>query len=172
VGGAFLIQCLTGFVVALWPEQNGHHPAIAYQTAFAVNLALQVSALAWFLLPSRTQRVPIFLAHAIYGRPAVRTYRLAAAANYARTIEEWMGRIADARQQATTWRAAAIGSAVLTLALGGSFAQAITTQRTAMVHVVQLRDTFQTGLLLGTEPSQHPSGHGAPMAVVAQSKAP
>src|SRR5262249_49583136 len=28
VGGAFLIQTLTGFVVALWPEQNGHHPAI------------------------------------------------------------------------------------------------------------------------------------------------
>jgi MFS family permease len=26
VGGAFLIQCLTGFVVALWPEQNGHPP--------------------------------------------------------------------------------------------------------------------------------------------------
>ncbi len=60
VGGAFLIQCLTGFVVALWPEQNGHPPVIAYQSAFAVNLALQVSALSWFLLPLAHPKRPCF----------------------------------------------------------------------------------------------------------------
>jgi hypothetical protein len=42
-------------VVALWPEQNGGHPTIGYQTAFAVNLTLQV---AWFL-PPRARRRPL-----------------------------------------------------------------------------------------------------------------
>ena len=139
VAGAFLIQCLTGFVVALWPEHNGHHPAIAYQTAFAVNLALQVSALSWFLLSSGPSKVPVFLAHAIHRRPALRTYCIAAAASYERAIDASMARIAAARHQAAAWRAAAIASAVLTLALCSSFAQAVATQRMAAVHVVELR---------------------------------
>jgi len=172
VGGAFLIQCLTGFVVALWPEQNGHHPVIAYQSAFTVNLALQVGALSWFLLPDQASKAPVFLAHPIHRRPAVRTHSIAAAASYERAIDAWMARIAAARQQAAAWRLAAIVSAVLALTLSGSLAQAIAIHRMAPVHVVQLRDSFQTGLLLQTEADQHPSGHGAPMAVIAQRKAP
>jgi MFS family permease len=140
VGGAFLVQCLTGFVVALWPEQSGHHSAIAYQTAFAVNLALQVSALAWFLSTSRASKVPVFLAHAIHRRPAAQTRNLGAAASYERAIDEWMARVAAARHQEAAWRAAAIASGILTLALSGSFAQVVATQRIAAVHVVQLRD--------------------------------
>jgi MFS family permease len=137
VGGAFLIQCLTGFVVALWPEPNGHHPAVAYQTAFTVNLGLQVGGLCWFLLPQRTSKVPIFLAHAIHRRPGVPTHGLGAAAGYERAIEMWVTCITAARHQAVAWRAAGIASAVLTLALSGSFAQAIATQQMAAVHVVE-----------------------------------
>ena len=140
VGGAFLIQCLTGLVVAFWPEHNGHHPAIAYQTAFAVNLALQVSGLVWFLLPHRAAKAPVFLAHAVHRRPAIRIRCLAAAASYQRAAEAWMARIVAARHQAATWCAAAVASAVLTLALSGSFAQVLATQRGAMVHVIQLHD--------------------------------
>jgi type IV secretory pathway TrbF-like protein len=69
-----------------------------------------------------------------------RIHCLASAASYERAIDAWMARIAAARQQATAWRLAAIVSAVLALASGGSFAQAIATQRIAAVHVVQLRD--------------------------------
>jgi MFS family permease len=136
VGSAFLIQCLTGFVVALWPEQSGHHPAIAYQSAFAVNLALQVSALAWFLLRHRASKAPVFLAHAIHHRPAVRTHSLAAGAGYERAIEIWITCIAAARHQVATWRAAALASAVLMFALSGSFAQAVATGGMVAVHVV------------------------------------
>jgi MFS family permease len=134
-GGAFLIQCLTGFVVALWPEQNGHHPAVAYQTAFSLNLALQVASLSWFLLPSRASRVPVFLAHAIHRQSAARTHCIAA--SYDRAIDWWVVCIADARHQTTTWRVAAIASATLALALCASFAQAIATQQMAAVYVVQ-----------------------------------
>jgi MFS family permease len=172
VGGAFLIQTLTGFVVALWPEQNGHHPAIAYQTAFAVNLALQVAALSWFLLSSRKSKVPIFLAHAIYLRPAVRTHCPSAAVSYERAIEMWVTYIAAARNQAAAWRAAAVASALLAWALSGSFAQALATQRMAAVHFVQLRDSFETGLLLEMDVNPHPSHHRAPMAVIPLRKAP
>ena len=136
VGSAFLIQCLTGFVVALWPEQSGHHPAIAYQTAFAVNLALQVGALAWFLLTSEASKVRVFRAHAIHHRQAVRTHSLGAAAGYECAIEMWTMRITAARQQAAAWRAAALASAVLMFALSGSFAQAVATGGMVAVHVV------------------------------------
>ena len=53
IGGAFALQCLTGLVVQLWPAVGGHYPAIAYQAAFGVNVALQISAAIWFTLPSR-----------------------------------------------------------------------------------------------------------------------
>ncbi|WP_316229978.1 MFS transporter [Bradyrhizobium sp. SZCCHNR1051] len=53
IGGAFALQCLTGLVVQLWPAVSGHYPAIAYQAAFGVNVALQIAAAIWFTLPSR-----------------------------------------------------------------------------------------------------------------------
>jgi hypothetical protein len=40
------------------------------------------------------------------------------------------------------------------------------------VHFVQLRDSFETGLLLEMEANPHPSGHGASMAVIALRKVP
>src|SRR5713101_1097180 len=54
-GAAFVIQYIIGVVLAQWPSQDGHYPAIAYQVAFGLNLALQAAALAWFAF-SRLQR--------------------------------------------------------------------------------------------------------------------
>src|SRR5262249_44719276 len=156
VADAFLVQTLTGFVVALWPEQNGHHPAIAYQTAFAVNLALQVAALSWFLLSSRISKEPVFLAHAIHLRPAMRTHCPSAAVSYERAIEMWLTYIAAARNQAAAWRAAALASALLMWALTGSFAHALATQRIA-VHFVQLRDSSEAGLRFEMDANPQPS---------------
>lgn len=51
MGGAFVLQCLTGFVIAAWAREDGHYPVIAYQVAFAINLLLQIMALVWFSLP-------------------------------------------------------------------------------------------------------------------------
>jgi MFS family permease len=48
IGGACIIQYGIGLVVGHFASHAGHHPAIAYQTAFALNLVLQILALAWF----------------------------------------------------------------------------------------------------------------------------
>ena len=48
IGGAFVLQYITGVVVQLWPPMEGHYPEIAYQTAFALNVGLQIAAGIWF----------------------------------------------------------------------------------------------------------------------------
>jgi MFS family permease len=48
IGGAFVVQCVTGIVVQLWAPTDGHYPEIAYQTAFALSIGLQVAAAIWF----------------------------------------------------------------------------------------------------------------------------
>ena len=50
IGGAFVVQYMTGLVVQLWAPVDGHYPEIAYQTAFAFNIGLQIAAGIWFVL--------------------------------------------------------------------------------------------------------------------------
>jgi MFS family permease len=57
MGGAFALQCLTGFVIQAWAKHEGHYPEIAYQVAFAFNVSLQVAALLWFSFPRLQQFV-------------------------------------------------------------------------------------------------------------------
>jgi MFS family permease len=48
--GAFAVQAGFGMVVGCWrPDLLGHYPAIAYQTAFAVLVLLQLPGLLWFV---------------------------------------------------------------------------------------------------------------------------
>jgi MFS family permease len=51
IAAAFVVQYVTGVVLQHWTPQAGHYPEIAYQTAFALNLALQVAAWIWFMFP-------------------------------------------------------------------------------------------------------------------------
>ena len=51
IGGAFVLQYATGLIIQQWPAPGGHYPATAYQTAFAINVVLQLFALGWFVLP-------------------------------------------------------------------------------------------------------------------------
>ena len=83
-----------------------------------------------------------------------------------------MARIAAAREEAAAWRAAAIASALFALTLSASFAQAIAAQRMAGVHVVQMPDRFQTGLLFETEATQHWSGDRTSTPVIIARMAP
>jgi MFS family permease len=53
IAGAFTLQYGLGLVVACWPGQGGHYPAIAYRTAFTLVIVLQLAALAWFALPKK-----------------------------------------------------------------------------------------------------------------------
>jgi sugar phosphate permease len=49
LGGAFVMQYAPGLVIGHWTSQGGHYPAIAYQTAFGLIVAVQIAALAWFV---------------------------------------------------------------------------------------------------------------------------
>jgi MFS family permease len=51
IAAAFAVQYATGVVLQCWTPQAGHYPEIAYQTAFALNVALQVVAWIWFMFP-------------------------------------------------------------------------------------------------------------------------
>jgi MFS family permease len=51
IGAAFAVQIGTGLVLQLWSPDAGHYPQIAYQTAFALNVGLQIVAGFWFGLP-------------------------------------------------------------------------------------------------------------------------
>ena len=69
IGGAFVVQYMTGLVLQLWVPTDGHYPEIAYQTAFAFNIGLQIAAAIWFArtwvltpLPRSNMRHPAFAA--------------------------------------------------------------------------------------------------------------
>jgi MFS family permease len=49
---AFIVQYGIGLILTQWPRAGGHYPVIAYQVAFAVNVAAQIAALLWFVLPT------------------------------------------------------------------------------------------------------------------------
>ena len=51
IAAAFVLQYATGVVLQHWTPQAGHYPEIAYQTAFTLNLILQIAAGVWFVLP-------------------------------------------------------------------------------------------------------------------------
>jgi MFS family permease len=51
IAAAFAVQYATGVVLQHWTPQAGHYPEFAYQTAFAINLALQVAAWIWYMFP-------------------------------------------------------------------------------------------------------------------------
>jgi MFS family permease len=51
IGAAFMVQSTTGLLLQRWTPDAGHYPEIAYQTAFALNLAPQIVAAIWFGIP-------------------------------------------------------------------------------------------------------------------------
>jgi type IV secretory pathway TrbF-like protein/predicted MFS family arabinose efflux permease len=119
-GGAFAVQYLIGVILALWPNQGGHYPAIAYQVAFGLNLSLQAIALAWFVFSWSRGRwmAPVSaLRRLVLGWPrpafALSTRRRAA------TSRDWLDAV---DRQVVLWRLAGLGSASLTALLGLTFA--------------------------------------------------
>jgi hypothetical protein len=50
IGVAFAVQYATGLVVQQWIPDGGHYPEVAYQTAFALNVAFQIAAWVWFVM--------------------------------------------------------------------------------------------------------------------------
>jgi MFS family permease len=47
-GWTLTVQYGIGLIVNLWTPEDGHCPAVAYQVAFGLSLALQAAATPWF----------------------------------------------------------------------------------------------------------------------------
>jgi len=56
IAGAFAVQYGIGLVLQCWIPQDGHYPEIAFQSAFGLNIAVQVVTWFWFALPVRPRR--------------------------------------------------------------------------------------------------------------------
>ncbi len=112
---AFGVQWLTGVVIDQWPSQDGRHPAEAYRTAFALNLAVQVVAFAWFVISRSAviasrfgRRIPVFL-QPYRAPPVVCAYRQAHLA--------WLYEVGAARRQMSSWRTVALASIAVCVVL-------------------------------------------------------
>jgi MFS family permease len=69
---AFVVQYATGVVLQHWTPEAGHYPEIAYQTAFTLNLALQIVAWIWFMFPRVNSRQKLAREPRSKFRPGVR----------------------------------------------------------------------------------------------------
>ena len=120
-GSAFIVQWGTGVVVQQWTSHDGHYPAIAYQVALSINLALQVIALFWF---AWSERLGAWRVSRLQARS--RPYLWGAVRIAPVTIETKLARVRDGQlrtvlAQAANWRLAALGSALLCGLLSLSF---------------------------------------------------
>jgi MFS family permease len=113
LGGAFILQFAIGLILQQWPANDGHYPARAYQIALGTSVVLQILALVWFELP----RVQQFWAaqSSIAYRKAVDLVGdpFRPRTPYGRAARIWTRRADSAFAQAQRWRAAGIGSAIL-----------------------------------------------------------
>ncbi len=113
--GAFLIQWLTGALIASWPPVDGHPPMIAYQTTFGIAVALQAIALGWFVWPFEQPRRMVFTAASQTGLNEAS--KAAPPSRYDLAIAEWTTRVTDANTSLANWRAAGWLSIMLTALL-------------------------------------------------------
>ena len=122
IGGAFAAQVGIGVVVDLWPNEVGSHPPAAYQTALGINLALQATALAWFLRPEQRALVVRLRAHPIHGVAAVLGITAASAVPYFRARQTWSAHHDHALRQASAWRLAAWSASAGAISIAASLA--------------------------------------------------
>jgi type IV secretory pathway TrbF-like protein/sugar phosphate permease len=116
-GGAFVLQYATGLIIARWTSQAGHYPAIAYQVAFGLILALQMLALGWFVLPRvRTLGLDFFRALRRNSMPARSSRELITP--YQKAAKAWAEQLGSVRAQTVNWRLAALGSTSVCALLG------------------------------------------------------
>jgi type IV secretory pathway TrbF-like protein/predicted MFS family arabinose efflux permease len=120
LGWAFIVQYATGLILAQWPRDGGHYPMIAYQVAFGLNAAIQIAAVASFLLvPSGALRSisRLRLPNLRFASEPVPAYE---GAGHAQSR-----RYAGAYAQAGHWRLVALGSISLLVVVGLSLAVSV-----------------------------------------------
>jgi MFS family permease len=144
MGAAFGLQCLSGFIVALWPADGGRYPAEAHQAALGLNLVLQAAGFGWFIRPQRKPALHHLPAHPIHALATSLGLVPTAALSYARARHAWSLQIARARAQEKAWRSAAFASfAVLALLLSSLGSTILGTSVAApVIEGAQLKPSF------------------------------
>jgi MFS family permease len=116
MGGTFLLQCATGFIIEQWPQTGGRYPVEAHQAALAIGLALQLAALLWFAVPR--QRTVLSIERAVARMTLLAQARPARASlQYAASVTSRSAHFALAQRDAVRWRRAAAASASISAAL-------------------------------------------------------
>jgi nitrate/nitrite transporter NarK len=152
MGTAFGLQCLSGFIVALWPAEDGHYPAEAHQAALGLGLVLQAAAFAWFIRPERKTALGYLPAHPIHAFAGGLGLAPAAALSYARARHAWSLRLARARAQQRAWRSAAFASFAVLALLVSSLGSTILGTSVA-AHVIEGAQLAETRKFPGPERS-------------------
>jgi MFS family permease len=136
VGTAFGLQCLSGFIVALWPADGGRYPAEAHQAALGLNLVLQVAAFVWFIRPQRKPAVRHLPAHPVHAFAAHLGLAAPTALSYARARHIWSVQTARAYTQQRAWRTAAFASFAVLALVASSLGSAVLRSSVA-AHVIE-----------------------------------
>ena len=150
VGSAFLLQSGIGFVIGRWTAVDGHYPSAAYQTAFAIIIALQIAALLWFMRPDgqvRTSNSQLKFASAVFTLPVPRHPTLD---GYKLAAQTWADRLVSASAEVAHWRLVAIGTGALCVPLFGALVisavqtgvapHMIVVGRVGMIHAAEAAD--------------------------------
>jgi MFS family permease len=122
MGTAFALQCLSGFIVALWPADGGRYPAEAHQAALAAGLGLQLLALGVFCAPRRRPR-PTPMAVAVARALGYDMATIAPASPAGFTA--WAQHVRLLRTYATGWRLAACATTMVCVALSALLSTAV-----------------------------------------------
>ena len=139
VGGAFVLQSATSLIIEQWPAADGIYPADAHQAAMAVGLLLQLAALAWFALSTRSQPLPAM--QGVVRRVAANRRPPPASTRSATALWSEQSRIA--RRQAAGWRLAAAASAALCVALATAVVSTIG-HANLVAHIVEVDRSIPT----------------------------
>jgi hypothetical protein len=122
MGTAFGLQCLSGFIVALWPTDGGRYPPEAHQAAMAAGLGLQLLALGVFCAPRRRAR-PTPMAVAV--ARALGSDRATIPAASAARVAPWAQHARLLRTYATGWRVAACATTIVCVILSSLLSTAV-----------------------------------------------
>lgn len=115
MGGTFVLQSATGFIIEQWPQADGRYPVEAHQAALAIGLALQLAALLWFAAPR--QHPLLSMQHAVGQMALAQAPQSPPLYAYAVAPTARSAQVALARRQTILWRRAAAASASVCMAL-------------------------------------------------------
>ncbi len=149
MGGTFVLQSATGFIIEQWPQADGRYPVEAHQTALAVGLALQFAALLWFATPR--QRPLLSMQRAVVlVTPAARLHLVIASPPFAVAMTGRSAELALAQGRTAHWRRAAGASVSLCTALTAALVAVVSARENALSLRIEadLRSAVATGSAL------------------------